>query len=194
MAAKWKVYIHMTNQSQQLINRLHFLKSGALATPEAVAIEIRDNWLNYIRPLQHSDLAYLRISVYDMDFQGAAVYDLGTPGINGTGAGSITAPLFAALLVKWVTGLTGPSRRGRIYIPGLRGPLTSSDGLFASAVAPVATQMNLIKARYMTGGSGPLRLIVTKDGYSDAPMYEVTNYVTRNQFGVQRRRKLGVGA
>jgi hypothetical protein len=126
---------------------------------------------------------------------------------NGAQVGN-SLPSFCAGVLSLRSGLTGRSRHGRIYLPGVAEDLTSASKLEANYLGLLQNFGNLLRDRY--GSSGTTNIIrlgifsrklgVTRIGglvpslsYSTAGFTQLTGCIARPEIGSMRRRKLARG-
>ncbi len=175
-------------------NVLHFtwLGDGPFDLSDA-AVEIRDHWIQLIKPLQASDFRYSLITVRNMNTLTLPPFSL-VVSINGGGGTVLNwwGPMSVVFSIR--TATFGRKGRGRFYVGGFyvgqvgQGQFTSSAQSFNAGMAA-----NL-EARYVAvGAPGNFRLgvaprLATADNFKFA-----TQIIPAPTPGVQRRRNFGVG-
>lgn len=126
---------------------------------------------------------------------------------NGAQVGN-SLPSFCAGVLSLRSGLTGRTRHGRLYLPGVAEDLTSASKLEAGYFGVLQNFGNLLRDRYGSSGStniirlgifsrklGVTRIggIVPKLSYSTAGFTQLTGCIARPEIGSMRRRKLARG-
>jgi hypothetical protein len=117
-------------------------------------------------------------------------------------------PSFCAGLLSLRTGLTGRSRVGRIYVPGVAEDLSSNSRLEGAYTSVLQTLGATLLARYGPSGSFAhcrigvfsRKLGVTRNpgpppslSYSINGWTQVTSFIARPEVATQRKRKLARG-
>lgn len=130
--------VRQTLQGLPVVNTLKFRHTSGYdqADIDALAAYIDTAWSTNVLPLQVAALAYLQTDVRGL----GNVEDLFATANAGSGDGGITTesplPANVAFAVKFTTGLTGRSTRGRLYLAGLhRGILDTNENFVTVAFA-----------------------------------------------------------
>jgi len=102
---------------------IHWLQKAAAGTVTSTdlsnGISLLDTWRTALRPLQPAGVIIAGIRATDWSVpDGATQFNVPSANIAGTNV-SPQLPLNVAVCATHYTGLTGRSRRGRNYIPGL---------------------------------------------------------------------------
>ncbi len=176
---------------QRCQNVLHFSNPDGALSEAAIATEIQNNWLPPLRNLQNNGCAYASLSVQRVDAPGHAAMVFSLLGTSGALSGAI-APSFVAGLFSIRTSSTGRHGHGRFYMFGVHGDSVLNGVVQSGALAAYQGAANALVARYKSGGTGPITLIVT-DRATVTEFHPVTSIIARPVFGVQRRRNIGVG-
>lgn len=140
----------------------------------------------------------LRVTATNITAEGGATSQFTfPPGSFGT-VNALRLPNNVSLVVKWLTGFAGRSRRGRTYIVGLtidaqqtfNGSYATPE--FVSQVASVYN--NLLSAINETGGGAALSIAsfrADNDWRSEALVTPVTSLFVNNRFDTMRKRMPG---
>lgn len=180
---------------------IHFVSKttpAAITAAELVAINSAfDGWRTAIRPVQPNVVTIAGIRSIDWSVpDGATVLTVPSASVAGSNANPIL-PLNVAICASHYTGLTGRSRRGRNYIPGIgENDVATGDVILAAARTVIvgayqALRTDLLAAGFVqvvasfhangaprANGQGTAVLTTQIDQYSDS----------------QRRRLAGRGA
>lgn len=124
-----KVACLFTQYGQKLVNTLWFIKSGGWSATDLTDLAIAINsWVTAeIIPLTASSCSFIGSTAVDMSSAGqeGVEIDEGTP-VPGTG-GSPGLPSNVTAALKFLTGLTGRSNRGRNFLVGIPAQATTGD-------------------------------------------------------------------
>lgn len=187
-----RVTISCLTDAQVNQNVIHFDNADGALSKEEIAILIRDEWMEEIRPFQRTDTLTYDIEVRTVPGLSVA-YHL-TTSLLGLGAGSEEKDVpFVGRVLWFQTETAGKKGRGRYYIPGTscqswdRGRVKS-----ASITAGLPLCANLVSKFCGTSPSTDLSLIICPR-HNPTDKKFVTSIVQRVNLGVQRRRGLGIG-
>jgi len=114
-----KVEFRYTMLGQQTMNVFYFFQEGGwtVTSMNAFADFAEDTWNTNIKPLLHAGTTLREIVVTELSAESS--FQITNPsGAVGTRAGT-PLPNNIALVVSFRTGLTGRSRRGRVYHSGV---------------------------------------------------------------------------
>ena len=174
-------------------NVLHFNNADGFLSPNAVCIEIRDNWLQQIKTNQSNIIHWLDVACQTLGSAASPTH----LAIDVQGADSVAANQslsFVCWKLQINTGVAGRSGRGRIYVSGLRNTHFTSGAVGSTGLTALATPVANLNARYKSGGSGPLVIGVMPRGSTvSADFKSCTSLTIASIAGVQRRRNIGVG-
>jgi len=199
-----KVAIKYLLYGQEVINTMWFNKgddwSGEDLNTLAIAVA---SWVtDELMPLRTVDMTFTGIEARDMSAEGAEGVDLAiTPAVAG-GTSVAGLPSGVALSIKFLTGLTGRSNRGRNYLAGLfETEVTGNTVLNTTRDAYIAAFEAL--ASYLTGLTADhvvasLYSGVDTEGHpiprSAGVVHAVTSYALDTFVDSMRRRLTGRGS
>lgn len=193
-----RVTITALYYGQKVQNVLNFENPDGGLTPLQVCTEIKDNWIGSttnvgIHAWVGNHIQWVQVACQTRASVLPAPTTL-TIAINGQQSGSNQEYSPMCIILKFSTAIAGRRGRGRSYIPGILNGF-STNGLVNSTFHSFAdTALNALNARYKSGGSGPITLLVgPRDGVARADYLAVTNIQASTFFGVQRRRNIGFG-
>lgn len=179
--------------------KIHMRAVVAAPTPAQLKLSA-ENWLLSMRPTQTNDVTYPLVSIKQVT---PLAFDeiLYIP--TGSSGGTISPPTLntqLAVVFTKRTGIAGLSHRGRMYlggIPRLAGENHLTDGGYLTILGTFAGELlakfqeggtdgSVVAGVYSKsiGGVGPLTL---------AGWQPITRWDVQLVFGVQRKRKEGVG-
>lgn len=178
--------------SQTIQNVLHFQKGDYVTSDLPVLLtNIRDHWLDVIRPLQDSTLTYYEIRGQILATGG----DISILPVNlaGNGSSAANSPIQLALVMQFKTGISGRRNRGRYFVGGPN-PNSINSGLFNSAHMTLATtQAATLTTRWCTALTYNWALVIHGGSGESEHTVAVTTIQPRAQIGTQRRRGIGIG-
>lgn len=193
----WKIDFFQELFDQRVSNTLHVLDPGSLPTDTDRAVYVTSRairaWVDNMLAEQSREISLRRVRVRHLGEQSGADLETEVPGGANGNQTIDSLPGNVAFAVSLRTGLSGRSRRGRIYISGLpengvtgntltgpyRGGLTAAvrgliDDLVADELLPVIVS-------YVTGGEyRPVGLVnrilsvVSTDGVVDSQRRRLT--------------------
>jgi hypothetical protein len=108
-----------------------------------MAEAIRQWWHNDGRLLVTSAMELTELRLVDLTAPDSFGFDIGYSGEGGTATGE-ALPNNVAAVVKWGTGLVGPSNRGRTYVGGISSDSFLQNRLTDSAQGALATHYNAL--------------------------------------------------
>lgn len=182
---------------QKVMNVFYWKKTSPWTAEDCAsfATEVKTAWEAEVQPNMPAGVTLLTIEVVGQDEESGPGSELS---VNEAGAGSaVLVPLNVTFTIKFITGLTGRSFRGRMYYIGIvEGDLNGNDILTASAntyldnyraffaAIESATSFTHVVVSYCNDGAWRASAVVTP----------VTGYVyTDTHFDSQRRRLTGRG-
>lgn len=171
---------------------LHFKDLGTTGTIDGLCSDIKTLFLNVLKTSQATTFRWDQINALTVNTipPRAFTYTTGMP-LTGTIANEEPAHQVAAV-VTHRTAYAGRSYRGRNYIPGLPESAWSASLLDAAYLANLETYYQaLMTAYHEGGGDGEWSWVVWSEKLSQAN--DVQSFVVRNNPGVIRRRRIGVG-
>jgi len=170
---------------------LHFATGSGTFTETDVYNEFTANWMAPLRNLQNNGLSYTELAVQRIDPPVGALIQFPIVGTNGVLSGAAAPPVLCGLF-SIRTAASGRSGHGRFYMFGVHGESVANGVVESGAYAAYQGVAVNLTNRFKQGGTGPMVLVVL-------PRTNPTNYkamvsvVVRRQFGIQRRRNIGVG-
>jgi len=183
---------------QTVQNVFYFKRSGGYnaGTVEDLADQIETEWNAELKANQPPQLTLNSVTVTDQETAGG-VQHVATVGSAGTNASAAFPDPGATLAIKFATGLSGRSHRGRMYVPSL------IDGLVASGIVD-AGFANALVTDYadffgaILSATGDQHVIVSYandcEWRTTAEVNAVTSYsYTDRNVDSQRRRLPGRG-
>jgi len=173
-------------------NVVHVLNpDGALDAP-GIFTEFTNNWINVIKAKQMNTFHWTSITEQIVDTAGIPPNTTALS-IAGDGVGNEGLQSVLAVILSFRTSFAGRAGRGRIYIAGVKADAVETNVLRPSTFTDYQTIATTLTARFKSGGSGPLTLLVRKHSGAGALGHPVSDIICRNRWGVQRRRNTGVG-
>ena len=182
-------------------NVIHVFKTGGWTLPSMTSIgnAVYSWWVTSWRP-NVSQYVYLTgIRVTKLDFQSDIVYSVPVPGSDHGNDGGQPLPPQTTFCIKFGSGLTGRSSRGRFFVFGLTSNYVAGIGL-VSAGSANAWKNSLVQLRdlYIPEESGASLVITSyrnnKAWRTVAEPFLVTDIsYTDLYLDNQRRRALGRG-
>jgi len=173
-------------------NVVHVLNADGTLDAAAIFTEFTNNWINVVRAQQMTTFTWTSITEQRVDVTGIPPNSTSLS-LAGQVAGSEGIQSVLAVIFSFRTGFAGRRGRGRIYIAGNRTDAVTGNVLNSGNLAAWVGVANTIKARFKSGGTGPLVLLVREHNATGSIGHPVTDIVVRNRWGVQRRRNTGVG-
>jgi hypothetical protein len=154
-------------------------------------------WQTHIRTTQSSALTLTKLKATDVSVEGGAYNELApTSGNVGTEAAPPTA-LGSTVAIKFATGLSGRSNRGRMFFIGLTEDATNGNLLTTGYGASLAGAYSALFADVLSGTPGAQHVVVSycHNGAwrTTAVVNDVTAYSADDIIDSQRRRLTGRG-
>lgn len=115
-----RVELRYTQDGQQMANVFHVEKSATLTVTDLQAIgTIFVDWYETLLPLVSNSVTLREISLIDQSAASSIgiIWNTGLPLIGGSASAAM--PNGTSIAIKWGTGLTGRSFRGRTFHIGL---------------------------------------------------------------------------
>lgn len=175
-------------------NVVHFQNQDALLTEQAIAEEMRDQYLNELRFRQSNQFKWINIAVQTVEPTGSLGVNLPV-NIMGSAAGATgNQPSTACAIIKIQTTELGRRGRGRIFIP------VPDPGIFEQGVLTAGALfqwengiLNLIRTRYFLTGGPPITIGVAPKA-NPSQWHAAISVNIKTIGGTQRRRQIGVGS
>jgi hypothetical protein len=154
-------------------------------------------WSARIKPAQTSQLTLVRLKATDVAVDNGAYNELSpTSGNTGTEASPPTA-LGSTVAIKFTTGLSGRSQRGRLFFIGLTEDATDGNKLNLGFGASLADSYKLFMQDIEADIPDTKHVVVSyctdKAWRTTAGIQEVTGYSADDYIDSQRRRLTGRG-
>jgi hypothetical protein len=188
----FRVTISGLQQGQTMQNVLHFKKdASSTADLNALAVDIRDNWIQYVKTIQSGSMTYVNIKVARVNNSDVPVnLTISIPGANSGNDQWLT---FYSHVMQFHTAHAGRTGRGRIYHFGLANNLHDKGLLWSGVLALWAPIITNIMNRYGPSGSSDFQLYVAPHGTDETAGFPVTSITMNPVVRMQRRRNIGVG-
>lgn len=174
-------------------NVFHIASDSFAGLPQTVAETIRDQWLNLIRPFQHTGAKWIDIEVRDVSNIGNVPFHLA---VNLLGTGSTVnvadGPVMCRVL-KFQTALAGRKGRGRMYIPGTSNQAWENGVLNAASLNAGNNFIAQLKSGWVGDNASSGFNLVICPRSAPSQFKEVIDIIQRPVAGYQRRRNVGVG-
>lgn len=189
--AIWRVIARGQIYQQRCENVLHF--QGDNLTDEQVKQRIEDVWLPTVRGIQNANFQWNAIATQQLAPTVSPIIVWPINAQAGSLAGKGAHPSIAGLFTLRAN-CAGRACRGRFYLPGIHED-SITDGRIGSGAFAVYTQVaNLLNTRFVQGGAEvSLIHLVIAPRLNPANAKVVTSVFARQNFGIQRRRNIGVG-
>jgi hypothetical protein len=196
---------------EMITNTIYVQKNGAWGTADLTALAnlVIAWWNDHYAPNVSANLILQRVAARSMQAEDAAGVEIGAPANSGGDFVGPAVPGNVALVVKFITGLTGRNRRGRNYCTGFAQTATVGNDLNAlTHTNVVASYGNLrddliaagythVVASFYDGTSlqpGPGGTTVKKPiARATALLTPVEAYTADTRLDSQRRRLAGRG-
>jgi len=186
-----------TQYGQELMNVFYFTKTGPWTPGDltTLAASVATEWTSNIRPQQTNEMTLQSIEATDIAVAGGAqvIHPVGVVGGN-SGSGVATG---ITLAVKFATGLSGRSNRGRMYFIGTPGGAILDNQYLALYVAGLISALVTFFGNVETTTSSTHTVVSycnNKVWRSTAVTNHVISYLaTDNNIDSQRRRLTGRG-
>jgi hypothetical protein len=146
---------------QAAVNTLNYActaKTGAGATDQDLASFLDSGFAAFFRSLYPPTVTYRGCQVYFLKRLGLLTAAAPVSSLAGSGVGTATGPPMprdAAAIVKYTTGLRGPSQRGRIFLPFISTDYQASNGRPTNAFAVLLNSFASGAVVPITVGSSP---------------------------------------
>lgn len=190
----YKVTISGIHHNQNVQNVMNFEDGDSVNnTEQALALDIRNNWIENIRFLQNIDFVYTSIKVQRMLPQKENPILLTVSNTGGTLAGA-SAHCGIAAIFSFHT--LNPTRkgRGRYFMGGVHGASIDHSLVQANAFNQYIATANILSARYCGVDGGLFRLRVGPRTYQNSADYKLVDaIVPRNYFALMHTRNINVG-
>lgn len=184
---------------QKCQNVLHFDDRDDSQTDAMVAAEVRDYWIGSttnwgIHAWCTNSIQWVSVQVQKLASGVWTVpYNL-TIAQNGQQSADNQQYTMLCVILKMQTATPGRSGRGRSYCPGLANGFATNGLLNATFHSYADTSLNNMKARFQSGGTGPLLVgVFPKSSITAADFKPCLTLQASTFIGVQRRRNVGFG-
>jgi len=159
---------------------------------QLAAFELRDHWIQLVRPLQASDFRYSNITTRNMSNLTQPPW---SEPISIFGGGGTVQNWWGPMAVVFSirTAIFGRKGRGRFYLGGFYVGQVGQGQFTASAQGQNTVIAGGLITRYIAASSSPMRLGVGPRNNTAANFNLATNIIAQPTPGVQRRRNFGVG-
>lgn len=178
---------------QVLNNVLYFNDLSGIKTDQQIASELTNNFLQYIRPMQASTMAYTNWYVAGTGAPGGGANKL--PVIPSTSGGLVMTSAFSPMAILWSlrTAVNGRSFRGRVYWGAIDNQRTTTGGRWISSyLTTMQTATVNLLGRY--GGANPASGIQWGVWSKKLQSFHaIETILIRDIPAVQRRRNINVG-
>lgn len=117
-----QVKIWQRLHGQTVINQIYVRNATAWGAADLTALAnlVITWWNSHLADELHSDITLQKVSARDMTQEEAAGVEIQAPPLSGGNLNSGGGlPGNVAISVKFITGLTGANRRGRVYVGGI---------------------------------------------------------------------------
>lgn len=193
-----KVSLEWLIAGQRVVMTLSFRKAEAVTESdlEAVAGATKDWYDDHLKAHMNSGAVLDNVRVQDLTTETSPTFNLG-PGLNDAASGSgAQAPLNAAVVASFHTGLRGRSFRGRAYVPGINVADIASAGAISGTLATnLATDFARIDA--IESATGFEHVVISrftgKAPRTTGIATTVTGVAVDTNIDSQRRRLFGRG-
>lgn len=192
MANLWKCVLtgYMLNQKMQ--NVLHFSDQGTAVTEQEMSLLMENSFIGIIRNLQNNGFRWRQIAVSYNGGSGFSVPSIRDVDIPGVLSGASAHPSICGLF-SLRTSVPGRHGRGRFYMPGVHNESVANGVHEPFSFTGYVSRAGDLRNVFAVGGSSNIRMVV-QNRLSNAPGPLVTNIIARNEWGIQRRRNIGVGS
>lgn len=131
-----QITVVFTTNGQNMVNTFYARKTGGYAALDIqdLATAVDDWVLVHLRPILGSETMYVRTEVRGLENE----EDFFSESANGSGLGGVTSasvPNQVCLAMKRVSGLTGRSARGRVYVPIYEAVLSTNENAVLTSFA-----------------------------------------------------------
>jgi len=198
-----KVALLFQQYGQKLVQTLWFNKASDWTSEDLndLATAVNSWVVDELLPLMVNNVSFIGSTAVDMSAAGSEGVELleGTP-VAGSG-GSQGLPSNVTAAIKFLTGLTGRSNRGRNFIVGIPREATTGDNINGASAAEFVSAYEAL-ASYLTGLTADhvvasLYSGVDGDGHpiprSAGVVHAVTSYAMDLALDSMRRRLIGRG-
>lgn len=188
------------SQSGQVIENVFYVRGPDAWTEQELqdlAANVEDAWRDNLRPIQSNEVTLLRVRVTDLGTNdGRGVEYAALAPAQGAVAAAVM-PGSVTVAVKFATGFTGRSRRGRAYHIGLTEGQVTGNALAGDMAASIQTAWIGFFTAIEGAMTGVQHVIVSFCGNGvwrpDPLVTVVTNYSVDPYIDSQRRRLTGRG-
>ena len=198
-----KVALLFQQYGQKLVQTLWFTKGSDWSATDLndLATAVNSWVVTEFMPLLVNNVTFMGSTATDMSSAGAEGVELleGTP-VAGSG-GSQGLPSNVTAAIKFLTGLTGRSNRGRNFIVGIPREATTGDNINGASAAEFVTAYEAL-ATYLTGITADHAVVSLYSGVdsngkpiprSAGVVHAVTSYAMDLALDSMRRRLIGRG-
>lgn len=228
VADAYRLSMYQTLVGQRVMNTLAFDRKGVAPPTLAECLALANDWKDAIKAQQSASLNHVSWKMEQLSGTGVTypsgqckkvgglVFDGLYTGVTVGSLAGVSSPPQIAVVTTIMTGLSGRTKRGRFYMPGLLNS-SHSDGTVGSGnVTALQTLWDAQGAQYFDAGSDAIwrigvwsQTIATGCKPGAAHPHDMTEVVApspataftaangfkvRNICYTQRRRTIGVGA
>lgn len=195
----WQATFIQQCKFQILETIIHFRAIALLTPTDAQLIAVTDNWLSSVAKVQSNRVTYPSVRWKQMT---PVAFDqrILAPTVASGNFNVEPVNNQIALIFTKRTGIAGMRHRGRMYVGGIpvdAGNNGLADGSLAAAAGTVAGEL---LAKFQEGGTDPTMVagVYSKEiggsiPFTVAGWQPITKWDPQLIFGVQRKRRLGVG-
>jgi hypothetical protein len=174
-------------------NVVHFFREGPDELDFVIA-KTRDDWLPTLRNIQNANFNWFQVAGQKVSEPKSDLRIVNFPNQPGSLSGPGAHPSLA-ILMSLRAACAGRRCRGRIYVPGVHGESVSEGQVQVGAFVAFSNVAGLIMTRFHHNGSDFRGIELVIAPRSDPTQFKVvTQVIPRQQFGIQRRRNIGVGS
>lgn len=188
----WRVTCSCLVDGQTCQNVLHFACSPGLLA-NTVAETIAAQWLDQIRPFQHSGAQWVSVQAHQVDPPALVTFNKPVV-LFGSGTSQDESDLSFVSRKIWLKSNSGGRHgRGRFYIPGTSRSSWTNGRIKQASITAGQPLINTLMARFT--GPNPstgLNLVIKTKGNTSGAIF--VDFMEQAPIvGVQRRRNIGVG-
>lgn len=189
--AVWRVINSALILGQRVQNVIHFATATVGFSELDVYNEFTANWMGVLRNLQNNGLSYTEVAVQRIDPPVGPLLQFPITGTNGSLSGAAAPPVLCGLF-SIRTAAAGRHGHGRFYMFGVHGDSVLDGVIQSGAYAAYQGAAVNLTNRFKQTGSGPMTLVVLPRN-NPTDYKSMVSVIVRRQFGIQRRRNIGVG-
>ena len=181
-------------EGQEVINTFYATKVGAWDVTELISAAAALGVLWHDQVLPHLGAAYSFLGVHGRDLRTSVGFECDVNASAGVGSASgQTLPNNVAIALKRISGLSGRSSRGRIFLSGLTdASLTGTNEINVGVASALVAAVNGLAAAWAAVDWTEVIVSRVHDGVplSTAVVYTVVEYLVSNLVLDSMRRRL----